>query len=273
MPEGPEIRRAADRIERVIGSQRVNEVFFAFERLAAYADLLRGARVTRVETRGKAMLTWFDDDLAVYSHNQLYGRWYVRTSPGVPATRRQLRFAIHTDAGSALLYSASDIAVLEREQLSEHPFLAKLGPDPLHASTLPRIVLARLSAPAFRRRRLAGLLLDQSFLAGLGNYLRSEILFEAGVHPERRPADLDSETLERLARAIREVTRRAYRTGGITNDADLVRAAKAAGQRRREYRHYVFARGGKACRRCDARILQTELGGRRIYVCPSCQPR
>ncbi|MEM9189653.1 MAG: endonuclease VIII [Myxococcota bacterium] len=271
MPEGPEIRRAADRIEKVVRGHRATEVFFAFERLRPYAAELHGRTITRIETRGKAMLSWFDDELAVYSHNQLYGRWFVRKR-GLPKTGRQLRFAMHTENGSALLYSASDISVHAREDLAEHPFLSKLGPDPLVKSTTARRIRSRLRSATFRRRRLAGLLLDQSFLSGLGNYLRSEILFDARLHPNWRPLDLDEDEVGRLARSINRITRRAYRTGGITNDAARVRTLKAAGRTRREYRHYVFARAQLPCRVCGERVEKEELGGRRIYFCPNCQP-
>ncbi len=270
MPEGPEIRRAADRIEKVIGGQRANEVFFAFNHLAPYADELQGRTVTKVETRGKALLTWFDNDVAVYSHNQLYGRWYVRKS-GEPKTNRQLRFAVYTDAGRALLYSASDIAVLGLRDLDQHEYLRKLGPDPLLSSTSASVIRRRLRDDRFRRRSLGALLLDQSFLAGLGNYLRSEILFVSGLRPEWRPMDLDDDEVSRLARSVNLVIRRSYKTGGVTNDAKRVRSLKAQGQKRREYRHYVFAREGAACRECGEAIEKIEIGGRRLYYCPDCQ--
>lgn len=273
MPEGPEIRRAADRIEAAVGGQEVRDVFFAFARLKGHADELRGRTVTRVETRGKAMLTWFDDELAVYSHNQLYGRWFTRKSPGLPNTRRQLRFAIHTDRASALLYSASEIAVLDAAGLREHPFLAKLGLDPLHPDAAPRRIAAHLRASRYRRRQLTGLFLEQSCLAGLGNYLRSEILFIAGVHPRARPTDLDDARLHELARAVRATVRRAYQTGGITTDAATVAEAKRAGQRKRQYRHWVFGRAGRACRRCGDLVVREESAGRRLYWCPGCQVR
>lgn len=271
VPEGPEIRRAADRVAAVVGDQVADEVFFAFPHLSHHADDLEGRRVTRVETRGKAMLTWFDDELAVYSHNQLYGRWFVRKRPGLPKTNRSLRFAVHTAAGSALLYSASEIAVLDRAAIREHPFLAKLGPDPLDRTITAKRIRRQLRADRFRRRKLAGLYLDQACLAGIGNYLRSEILFEARVHPAARPMDLSDEQLARLARATNRIVRRAYRTGGVTTDAKRAAALKATGLPRRAYRHFVFARAGRPCRVCGEAIDRLIAAGRRIYLCPRCQ--
>lgn len=93
-------------------------------------------------------------------------------------------------------------------------------------------------------RDRAALLLDQGFVAGIGNYLRAEILFVAGVHPSRRPQDLSPDERKALARAIRAVPRQSYRTGGITNEPERARRLKARGLGRGECRHRVFARAG-----------------------------
>ena len=115
MPEGPEIRRAADRIASVIEGRAVDEVFFAFPELKPWEDRLRGQRVRRAQPRGKALLIRFEQGVTMYSHNQLYGRWFIRERGVLPPTRRQLRAAIHTERPSALLYSASEIDLLDDE--------------------------------------------------------------------------------------------------------------------------------------------------------------
>lgn len=271
MPEGPEIHRQADRLRDVLEGRVAEEVFFEFEHLRRWIPRLSGRRIEHVQAQGKAMLVRFEDGPVVYSHNQLYGRWFVRRAGNLPNTRRSLRFAVHTEAHSALLYSASTIEVLEPGALAEHPFLGKLGPDPLDPALEWRTMHARLEDPAWRRRQIAALLLDQGFCAGLGNYLRSEIAFAARVHPRRRPMDLDGRARGRLARAIVDITRRAYETGGITRPPKEAARLKKAGLRRREYRHWVFGLAGRPCPRCATKIDKVELAGRRIYLCAACQ--
>ena len=270
MPEGPEIRKAADRLERALAPFRVDEVYFAFDRLKGFETRLCRRRVTAVETRGKALLLHFDDRLSIYTHNQLYGRWMVRPRDSYPDTKRQLRLAIHNEQSSALLYSASEIQVLTPRQISAHPFLSKLGPDVLSANV--EEIRTQLDADRFRRRRLASLLLDQGFLAGIGNYLRSEILFVARLHPDRRPGDCDDEELRGLAAAARAVSLQSYRHNGVTNDLQVARALRANGQSRGQYRHWVFARGGQPCRICGTPVIGALAASRRIYHCPVCQP-
>ena len=271
MPEGPEIRRAADRIARALAGYPVRELFFAMPVLKPWERRLRGQVLAGVDTIGKHMLCRFEDGTRIYSHNQLYGRWWVRRRDDYPSTSRELRLAIHTDSHSALLYSASDIDVIPEPDMATHPRLVALGLDPLHGTTKAEAVAARLLQPSFARRRLAGLLLDQRCFAGLGNYLRSEILFAAGTNPRARPVDCDPPRIRRLARSIVGLTRRSYRTGGITNSPTRVKQLKTCGWKWEEYRFAVFGRAGLACNVCGDTVIREELGGRRLYHCPTCQ--
>lgn len=86
MPEGPEIRRAADNLEAAIKGKPLTDVWFAFPQLKSYQSRLIGQHVTHVETRGKALLTHFSNDLTLYSHNQLYGVWRVVDTGEEPQT-------------------------------------------------------------------------------------------------------------------------------------------------------------------------------------------
>ncbi len=271
MPEGPEIQIAADAVAKAIVGRPTTAVCFAFDQLKKYEEKLTGVEVTAVQARGKAMLTRFANGWNIYSHNQLYGKWMVRNAHSFPKTNRQLRLAIHNEEKSALLYSASDIAVLRDEELDSHPFLSKLGPDLLESDVTVSHVAERFLAGEFRRRRLTSLLLDQGFLAGLGNYLRSEALFVARVHPSLRPMDCREEQIEALANAAVSLTRQSYQTKGITNDLALAEKLKGEGQSYGEYRFWVFNREGRPCYNCGTAVVKDSIGGRRLYYCPTCQ--
>lgn len=271
MPEGPEIRRSADQLARALARRRVSEIYFAFEHLKPFERTLTGSTVTSVSSRGKAMLVRFSGGRTVYSHNQLYGRWYVRDSGRAPDTKRQLRLAIHNSRQSAFLYSASDIAVLDTQELHDHPFLSTLGPDLLDNRVGAAQIVRRLMDFRFERRGLASLLLDQKFLAGTGNYLRSEILYQARLAPTHKPVDLDTHQLGALAEASLNTTRRSYTTGGLTNAPQFVARLKRQGVARSGYRHFVFGREGEPCHVCKRVIVRANFSGRRLYWCPECQ--
>lgn len=272
MPEGPEIRIAADKIERAVKNRPTTEVFFAFDHLKPFEADLTGCTVTAVETRGKAMLTHFDNGLSVYTHNQLYGKWMIRKAHSLPDTNRQLRFAIHNAKKSALLYSASDIHILSSpSEIETHPFLSKLGPDVLSANLTPQTLLTHIRSKKHHRRRFSTLYLDQHFLAGIGNYLRTEILFVAQLSHQLRPIDCTEEQLFELAKASIEIPYQSYKYKGITNDLGIADRLKASGASYRAYRHWAFGRSGQPCYRCNTPIEKEMANNRRIYYCPNCQ--
>ncbi|MCP3026937.1 endonuclease VIII [Halobacillus sp. A5] len=271
MPEGPEIRKAADQVEKALKGREVLDLHFAFPHLEEYESILKGQEVIHVDTKGKAMLIRFSNDYTIYSHNQLYGKWYVRNAYNYPKTNRQLRLAIHIEKKSALLYSASNIEVLRNYEVEAHPFIAKAGPDILSEHVTAHDLLLRFTSDRFRRRRWTALLLDQGFIAGIGNYLRSEILFAAGIHPGHRPMDCTSSQLEKAARASIDLMWRSYQHKGITNDLSLAERLKAQGAKRYQYRHWVFNREGQACRICGTEVVKIIAASRRCYYCPYCQ--
>ncbi len=111
MPEGPEIRRAADKLAAAVIDQPLTAVDFAFPQLKHYRQRLIGERIVAIEPRGKALLTHFSNGLTMYSHNQLYGVWKVAAAGETPETKRDLRVRLETARSAILLYSASDITV------------------------------------------------------------------------------------------------------------------------------------------------------------------
>lgn len=268
MPEGPEIRLAADRVAAAVVGKPVVRVQFGLPRLKRFERRLLQARIEAIDTRGKAMLTRFDNGLTLYTHNQLYGRWYV-TDGRLPDTNRSLRVALHVCDGAAFLYSASEIEVLTKLQLDCHPFLARLGPDILTAT--PAVIEQRLMSRDFRRRKLGGLYLNQQFLAGVGNYLRSEILHFARVHHDAAPERLEPAVRRHLAHVSYKVAQRSYRTRGVTNPATLVKKLKRDGVSYQRHRFAVFGRDEDDCHRCGTEIQRVIVGGRRLYYCPACQ--
>jgi endonuclease-8 len=267
MPEGPEIRIAADKLCKILQGQPAQSVVFAFPHLQSHQADLTGQVITQVESRGKAMLIHFAGGLSIYSHNQLYGRWVTTRAGKEPKTNRQIRMVVATPRGTAWLLSASEIEVLDAPARHSHPYLSKLGPDPLDRSVTADTLMEHWKQTRFSRRAACALLLDQSFLAGVGNYLRSEILYVAGHRPDLRLPP----NRQKLASASLELFRQSHQTGGLTNDLRLVQELKDQGVRRSEYRHWVFNRLGKPCRRCGEAIRKDILAGRRLYWCPGCQ--
>ncbi len=272
MPEGPEIRRAADKVEAVLKDKTVEQIQFGLQPLKKFSKALTGTKVLQLETRGKALLTHFDSGHTIYSHNQLYGVWRVVKRDKLPKTNRQLRLALHTDQHSALLYSASDISVWKTEKIEDHPFLQRIGPDILNPNLTWREVAERLQSTTFAGRALNSVYLDQAFLAGLGNYLRSEILFIAGIHPTRKARELSKGEIGKLARITLDISQRSYASQGVTIPDRQYRALKKKGVSYGKARFFVFSRANQPCRVCKTKIQRSTANSRRIYICATCQP-
>lgn len=263
MPEGPEIRRAADQLVRAVVNKPLTDVWFAFPELQPYQSALIGTQITAIETRGKALLTHFSNGLTLYSHNQLYGVWRVVEAGHEPKeSKRSLRVKLQSTDDTILLYSASEIEMWASDEIENHPFLQRIGPDVLDETLTVEQVRERLVSTKFRNRQLGGMLLDQAFLAGLGNYLRAEILWQAKLLPAHKPKDLNEQQLDDLADACLSIARLSYATRG------QVRENKHHGAL---FSFRVFGRAGKACKRCGETIVKTSVSTRPFFYCPGCQ--
>jgi formamidopyrimidine-DNA glycosylase len=142
--------------------------------------------------------------------------------------------------------------------------LGHVGPDMLKVS-----FKGWHQAIAHRRAPVKALLLDQGIAAGLGNIYVDEALFKSGIHPLRRPVDLDEVVLKRLWEDCKKVLRLSIKHGGTTF-MNFTNFHGKPGNFRRKLR--VYGRAGELCGRCDDTIQRVKIAGRSSSYCPSCQP-
>ncbi len=271
MPEGPEIKLAANRISKVLVGKEIIESNFYYERIREMEEKVKNKNIKEITTKGKAMLIRFENDWSMYSHNQLYGRWTVNLNTTRVKSARALRVVLKTKKHAVRLWSATDIDLIPTSEEDEHPFLKKIGPDVLNESCSFELIEERLKSKNFHKKKASTLMLDQTFFAGLGNYLRSEILFDAKIHPDDRPFDLDKTRITQWAKSIKNISHLAYRTGGFTVSKSIADKNKSNGEPRRSYRHAVFMRHKYQCLNCKSHIERKWYGNRKLDYCPSCQ--
>jgi DNA-formamidopyrimidine glycosylase len=291
MPEGPEVRRHADALDAALAGQPVVELSARTKAarawLAEHPPVLCGRTVKRVFSHGKNLVGVLDGGYFFYSHLMMWGRWQVVARP--PETRdRRERARIVTPDATALLFSAPRFEVGEGEPYDAAPYLATLGPDVLPCDGVfdEAAFRARLAAPARADHTVGAVLLDQTLIAGVGNYLRAEILFACRLDPWRRVADLTREDIDCLARTIPEICRRAYHNGGVTvgdGDRERMRGDDTLVYRPGTdwgTRHFVFRRTNLPCLVCGGPVRQLRQltwrddeneKERIIYFCPVCQ--
>jgi len=166
---------------------------------------------------------------------------------------RELRFSDSRRFGRLLLTDSA-------EEIS-----ARLGPEPLSEGFSLDAFHAQLTA---RRGTVKPLLLDQRFVAGVGNIYADEALWAAGIDPRRKADTLKRDEIARLYFALRSVL-----SSGIEHQgASINWYRKPDGTRGEQQDHFnIYGRAGKPCPRCGAVIQKIRLGQRGTHYCPSCQ--
>jgi formamidopyrimidine-DNA glycosylase len=216
------------------------------------SDALVGATLTSAHRRGKTMWVATDRGPVLGLHLGMAGKIVIgdaeagEPKPDGPVLAPQWdRFTLHfADGGSLIL---RDKRRLGRAVLD--PVLDRLGPD-----------AAEVSRAQFRERvgqgtaPLKARIMDQSVIAGVGNLLADEAMWQARLSPLRRAMTLDDEELDRLRNAIRAATRSALRRGGV-------HTGEVIPHRRRD----------GSCPRCGAPMSRATVGGRTTYWCPEEQ--
>lgn len=227
---------------------------------------IRGKRIESVRRRGKMILVECQDRFYLIFHLKMTGQllWTSHRTPAdkhthlVISFRRradELRFRDVRKFGFLRCLEASD--PLECRELRD------LGPEPLDLDFESFVCLFQ-----DRKGRLKSLLLDQTFLAGIGNIYADEILFEAKLHPLTPAGSLTRKQKEKLWTALRHVLRRAIVAGG-SSIRDFRDAEGAEGLFQQEHR--VYGRASLPCPRCGATIERLKIGGRASSFCPHCQ--
>jgi len=224
---------------------------------------LVGQRIVDVKRRGKYLIFALSGGGSLIVHLRMTGRLLIKNSDDELDKHDHLIFEL--DDGRELRFN--NVRKLGRVYLvdDEAEIVGKLGPEPLDDDFTPADFAALLSR---RRGMIKPLLLNQRFIAGIGNIYADEALFAARIHPEHRADTLTAEAIECLYHAIRRVLRQGIENRGTTLSA----YRDAEGREGRNQEHLrVFRRTGQSCPRCGTPIERTVVGGRGTYFCPRCQ--
>ncbi|HSV85373.1 MAG TPA: bifunctional DNA-formamidopyrimidine glycosylase/DNA-(apurinic or apyrimidinic site) lyase [Levilinea sp.] len=232
---------------------------------AEFVQRIRGQRIERLGRRGKfALLHLTQDTLLI--HLRMSGD--LRVEPGVdqagaPVPLQPHDRAVFVFTGGVRL-AFNDARKFGRIWLVSDPetVTSGLGPEPFGEDLTPLRFYHMLRA---HRRQLKPLLLDQTFLAGLGNIYTDEALHLAGMHPARLAHTLDQAQAERLLDAIRTVLQRGIQAHGASIDW-----VYRGGDYQNEFR--VYQRTGLPCPTCGTPVERTVFGQRGTHFCPICQP-
>lgn len=273
MPELPEVETTARSLRPRLVGRRVTSVGGVdWPRMlpnvseADLHDALAGKVVTAVDRRGKYLLVGFDDETWLTVHRKMSGNLLLVSgeSPLEPHTHliigleggEDLRFVDARKFGRVYFFRS-------RDQLDE--FLAeRLGPDSL-LELDEKLLAARLRK---RKGRIKTLLLDQAFVAGVGNLYADEALWEARLHPLRSAESLSTREVYRLARAIKAVLVIGIERRGTS--FSTYRDSDGTPGENQEFLN-AYGREGQPCPRCGTPIQRIVIGQRSAFFCPKEQ--
>ena len=268
MPEWPDLHVLRSRIEKAVGGARITNVRvhdpLVLRATRPLDEALKAHVLAQVAHRGRVLAFTFDDGTRLVVNPMLSGLFDL-----VPPTTKirpktafaltfendvDLRYRDDTRMGKVYLLPAG-AADTQVPQYSEQ------GDE---AGTLGWTADEFARRAKATRRELRNLLMDDEFIAGIGNAYADEILWAAKLHPKRRVASLDEGEMDRLRGALRATLERA---------AEIVEAElpPELGTKIRAHMN-VRGRAGEPCPRCGTKIVRTRHGLDEMYVCPRCQP-
>jgi formamidopyrimidine-DNA glycosylase len=282
MPELPEVETVARGLRRTLVGRRILSVRLGktdfIDDPAALEEHLPGRQIEAVERYGKFMLLRLSPvtgsgpqaangdraSAALLVHLGMTGQ--IAPNPAARPCKKHTHACFLLDDDRELRYTDARrfgrLAYLASEPLAEE--LRAFGADPLEVSVEEFVERTRS-----RRARIKALLLDQSFLRGVGNIYADESLWRAKIHPARLGSALKRKQAAALYRVLREILEKAIVLRG-SSISDFLDVEGQPGEYQRHHRAY--GREGEDCYRCGAVIRRAIVAGRSSYFCPKCQP-
>jgi formamidopyrimidine-DNA glycosylase len=272
MPELPEVETIVCGLRDRLTGLEFSKVEVGLERSIqgskrSFSASLRGRKILRAERQGKNIILHLSGGAALRVHLRMTGRLRFVPAQAPPEKHTHVIFSFQNQLCQLRFVDQRQFGRLsvEKEWMGDKlKSLADLGPEPFDISAKEFIRCTQL-----KHRAIKPLLLDQRFLAGVGNIYADEALHRARIHPRRRADSLGGEVLLRLYHVLRRILREAIRAGG-TSVRTYVDATGSAGAFQHSLR--VYGRAGSACQFCGSPIVRERVGGRGTFFCPRCQP-
>ena len=300
MSEGPEVKRTADKISEAILGKTIVDIYCKTLKDNMKENII-DSKVKSIDTYGKNIVIIFTSGVYLHNHMMMWGKWRIYDKKeyddgkSKPPPRRivwsnqkitknnnntssslihetvkdvrndsRVRLILSTHAQVAVQFNGT-ILHFTMNDPSKHTSIAKLGPDALKSTFDIESVRNRLHKRG--EMKLADLLLDQTFVAGIGNKYKSEILFLRKLYPFRFANNLSPLEEQKLIQEIPSVLKMGYMSAGRT------RPKKQGDESNKwEFRHWVFRRTGRPCWVCGTKIaIDRQLSSSVTYWCPKCQ--
>lgn len=268
MPEGHVTHRLARSLVESFGGRAVR-VSSPQGRFADAAVLLDGTVLESAESVGKHLFIDFAGDRVVWIHLGLIGKFWFVDASDLP-NPQTLRLRITDGVVAADLRGPQWCRLITPQE--KDAVIDASGPDPLRTDADPERAWAKVSRS---RKPIGVVLMDQAAFAGVGNIFRAEALFRHGIDPQTPANQISRDVFDSVWADLVEAMHAAVGSGRIDTVAPE-HTPEAMGRPARVDRHggevYVYRRAGQECLVCGTEVATTDLAGRHLYWCPTCQP-
>jgi len=272
VPELPEVETIKSGLQKVITGKMIKKFESLDSKVVRFKSINIGnTHIKNIERRVKMLIINLDNGKSLLIHLKLTGQLIWKKSKNNEFPNKFTRAFFNLGDGSRLYFNDlrrfGYIKLYETNELINVPELKKLGPEPLgekFKSQIPNLKIIIKNS----KKPIKNLLMDQTFIAGIGNIYADEILFYAGILPNRKANRLDNDEIEKIFAAIPVILKRGIKYGGTSVDAYLNAFGKEG-----EMAQYlmVYRKTGKSCRKCGTKVKRITLGGRGTHFCERCQ--
>jgi formamidopyrimidine-DNA glycosylase len=275
MPELPEVETVvkglrpliADKIVTAVEIREENMIAYPEDNIEAFRDSLIGSKIEAVNRRGKYIIIELSTDKNMVIHLRMTGKLLVKEVKEFRDKHTHVIFSLND--GQEIRFNNirkfGRVYLIDKNHPEQAGGLADLGPEPL-SDELTVGDFKKLFEN--RRALMKSLLLNQHFIAGIGNIYADEILFRSEVRPDRTADTLTEAEKEAIYHNMREILKKGIIYGG-TSFSDYVNAFGEKGSFQEELR--VHQRQGEECYECGTIIEKIKISGRSTYFCPQCQ--
>ena len=267
MPELPEVETVVRSLEKRIKNKKIKDIDIRYKRIVnespkVFLNTLKGESFRQFKRRGKYLLFYMDNIILV-SHLRMEGKYSIVKDNAKPTKHTHVIFYLND--GSELRYL--DTRKFGRFELfpleTDLKTFKNLGPEPFSKDLNLNYVKEYVKHKSIPVKQL---LLDQSFIAGIGNIYADEILFKAKVNPNIKSNRLKDEDIKNIISSTRSILNSAIKAGGTT-----IRSFSSINHITGRFQQRLKVHTKSVCNKCNSKIKVVRINGRSTYFCPKCQ--
>lgn len=273
MPELPEVQTVVDGLNKLIKDKTIkntnvfDHTVIGFPNKEDFIKRTENKKILCILRKGKYILIKLADDLMIVIHLRMSGKLLFKNREQLKDKHTHLIFEF--DDNSDLRFNNvrkfGRLYVVNKKEVDKAGNLRNLGVEPLSEEFDFNLFIKMLKK---RKGMIKPLLMNQEFIAGMGNIYTDEALYLAKIRPDRKADSLNRKEVKRLYNSLQKVLKKGIKMGGTTF-SDYVNALGESGQF--QYQLKVYNQEGTSCKICGEKIVKEKISGRATRYCPECQ--